>query len=155
MEKTGTPSPHALAMREEKRRQAAEMGIDDAFVSELVDRFYGRIQADPVLGPVFAGRIKDWTPHLDQMKRFWRSVLFSSGEYLGRPMPIHLGIPGLDKAMFARWLDLFGATLAEIGGGDAAEHVHERARMIANSFLNGIAVHHHGKMGLGPGEGFA
>jgi len=27
--------------------------------------------------------------------------------------------------------------------------------MIANSFLNGIAIHHHGKLGLGPGEGFA
>ncbi|MEP9360881.1 group III truncated hemoglobin [Sphingomonas sp. KR3-1] len=155
MDKTGTPSPHATAMRDEKRRAAAEMGIDDAFVSALVDRFYGRIQADPVLGPVFAARITDWTPHLAQMKRFWRSILFSSGEYLGRPMPLHLAIPGLDKAMFARWLDLFAATLAEIGGGDAAAHVHERARMIANSFLNGIAIHHHGKLGMGPGEGFA
>lgn len=155
MEKTGTPSPHATQMRDEKRRAAAEMGIDETFVSELVDRFYGRVQADPVLGPVFAERIADWGPHLAQMKRFWRSILFSSGEYLGRPMPLHLAIPGLDKAMFARWLDLFAATLAEIGGGDAAEHVHERARMIANSFLNGIAIHHHGKLGLGPGEGFA
>jgi len=70
-------------------------------------------------------------------------------------MPLHLAIPGLDKPLFARWLDLFAATLAEIGGGEAAAHVHERARMIANSFLNGIAIHHHGKLGLGPGEGFA
>ncbi|NWN23028.1 group III truncated hemoglobin, partial [Escherichia coli] len=85
MQKTGTPSPHAAAMRDEKRRAAAEIGIDEDFVSELVERFYGRVQADPVLGPIFAGRIADWGPHLAQMKRFWRSVLFSSGEYLGRP----------------------------------------------------------------------
>ncbi|WP_083942841.1 group III truncated hemoglobin [Sphingomonas soli] len=155
MEKTGTPSPHAIAMREEKRRAAAAMGIDDHYVSELVDRFYDKIRADAVLGPIFAERISDWGPHLDQMKRFWRSILFSSGEYLGRPMPKHLAIPGLDKPLFARWLDLFAATLAEIGGGDAAAHVHERARMIANSFLNGIAIHHHGQLGLREGEGFA
>lgn len=155
MEKTGAPSPHAIAMRDEKRRAAGEMGIDEAYISELVERFYARIQADAVLGPIFGARISDWGPHLAQMKRFWRSVLFSSGEYLGRPMPLHLAIPGLDKPLFARWLDLFAATLAEIGGGDAAEHVHARARMIANSFLNGIAIHHHGQMGLRPGDGFA
>lgn len=155
MDNSGPPSPHAAMMREEKRRQAAEMGVDDAFVSNLVDRFYARIQTDAVLGPIFAERIADWGPHLDQMKRFWRSILFSSGEYLGRPMPVHLAIPGLDKPLFARWLDLFAETLAEIGGGAAAEHVHERARMIANSFLNGIAIHHHGQLGLKPGDGFA
>ncbi|RYE82926.1 MAG: group III truncated hemoglobin [Hyphomicrobiales bacterium] len=141
-------------MRDQKRRAAAEMGIDDRYVAEMVDRFYDKIQADAVLGPIFAARIADWQPHLDQMKRFWRSILFSSGEYLGRPMPVHLAIPGLDKPLFARWLDLFAATLAEIGGGDAAAHVHERARMIANSFLNGIAIHHHGQLGLREGEGF-
>lgn len=152
MEKTGNPSSHALAVREEKRRSAAAMGIDENYVSEMVDRFYVKIQADAVLGPIFAERIDDWGPHLDTMKRFWRSILFSSGEYFGRPVPKHVVISGLDKDKFIRWLDLFAATLSEIGGGEAAAHVHERARMIANSLLNSIAIHQHGKLGLSAGE---
>ena len=155
MDKTGNASPHALAAREEKRSAALAMGIDAYFVSVLVDRFYARIQRDDLVGPVFAARIDDWGPHLDQMKRFWRSILFSSGEYLGSPMAKHLVIDGLDRAMFVRWLDLFDATLREIGSDAAREHVHARARMIANSFLNGIAIHRENRLGLAPGEAFA
>ncbi|MBO9711615.1 group III truncated hemoglobin [Sphingomonas sp.] len=145
-------SAHAVAAREEKRRAAEAMGIDEAFVSDLVDRFYARIREDGLLGPIFAARIEDWAPHLDQMKRFWRSVLFSSGEFLGNPMARHLAIPELDRALFERWLKLFDATLAELGGEAARAHVLERARLIANSLLNGIAIHHHGRIGLTAGE---
>lgn len=136
-----TASPHALAAREEKRREALALGIDDAFVSDLVDNFYGRIQTDPELGPIFSARIHDWPVHLERMKRFWRSVLFSSGEFLGNPMIKHAVIPGLDGKLFDRWLMLFGETLDELGGPEAREHVHSRARMIAASLLNGIGMH--------------
>ena len=154
MEKTGNPSPHAQAAREAKRSAALAMGIDDHFVSELVDRFYARIQGDDRLGPVFAARIQDWGPHLDQMKRFWRSILFSSGEYLGNPMGKHLAIDALDRAMFGRWLALFDATLRELGSDAAREHVHARARMIANSLLNGIAIHRDKRLGIAADEAF-
>jgi hemoglobin len=155
VEKTGSASPHAQAARDAKRRDALAMGIDEAFVSELVDRFYTHIRDDDLVGPVFAARIADWGPHLDHMKRFWRSILFSSGEYLGNPMAKHLVIDGLDRAMFARWLELFDATLREIGSDAAREHVHARARMIANSLLNGIAIHRDKRLGIAPGEAFA
>ncbi|TGX55727.1 group III truncated hemoglobin [Sphingomonas gei] len=155
MEKTGTASPHAHAAREAKRRDALAMGIDERFVAELVDRFYARIRGDDLIGPIFAARISDWGPHLDQMKRFWRSILFSSGEYLGNPMIKHLAIDTLDRAMFARWLDLFDATLHELGSDQAREHVHARARMIANSLLNGIAVHRDRRLGIAPEEAFS
>jgi hemoglobin len=154
VEKTGTASPHAQAARDAKRRHALAMEIDDHFVSELVDRFYARIRDDERLGPIFAARIGDWGPHLGQMKRFWRSILFSSGEYLGNPMMKHLAIDALDRAMFARWLDLFDASLRELGSDEAREHVHERARMIANSLLNGIAIHRDKRLSISPEEAF-
>lgn len=155
MEKTGTASPHAQAAREAKRREALAMGIDDRFVSELVDGFYTRIRGDDLVGPVFAARIADWGPHLDQMKRFWRSILFSSGEYLGNPMMKHLVIDGLDRAMFARWLELFDATLRDLGSDAAREHVHARARMIADSLLNGIAIHREKRLGIAADDAFS
>lgn len=136
-----TTSPHALAAREAKRREALALGVDEDFVSDLVDHFYGRVREDPALGPIFDERVRDWKDHLDRMKRFWRSVLFSSGEFLGNPMVKHMVIPGLDRALFDRWLLLFGETLDELGDAAAREYVHSRARMIAASLLNGIAMY--------------
>jgi len=132
------PSAYALAAREAKRAEAGGLGIDDAFVSDLVDDFYGRVRADPALGPIFAARVKDWDQHLDRMKRFWRSVLFSSGEFFGNPMLKHMAIPGLDRPLFDRWLLLFRQTLDDLGDAEAREHVHGKARMIAASLLHGI-----------------
>jgi len=134
-------SPHALAAREAKRREALALGIDENFISNLVDNFYARVREDSALGPIFDARVKDWGEHLDRMKRFWRSVLFSSGEFLGNPMIKHVVIPGLDRTLFDRWLLLFGQILDELGDEAAREHVHSRARMIAASLLNGIAMY--------------
>ncbi len=135
-----TTSPHALAAREAKRLEADALGIDGTFVSRLVDDFYARVRDDPSLGPIFDSRVKNWPDHLDRMKRFWRSVLFSSGEFMGNPMLKHIVIPGLDRALFDRWLLLFGETLDELGDAAAREHVHSRARMIAASLLHGITA---------------
>lgn len=139
---------HASRTRDAKRREAAAVGIDEQFVSDLVERFYTKVQGDEVLGPIFSARIENWSSHLEQMKRFWRSVLFSSGEFFGSPMAKHITIAGLDRDHFVRWLELFGATLDELGSEAAREQVHERARSIANSLLNGIRVHRDGALGL-------
>lgn len=141
-------SPHALAARQARRAEAVALGIDEAFVSDLVERFYERIREDALLGPIFAERIDDWPVHLGQMKRFWRSVLFSSGEFFGSPMAKHVAIPGLARSHFVHWLGLFGETLDEVGGTAAREHIHAKARMIATSLLNGIVIHQEGALGL-------
>lgn len=143
-----TPSRHALAARQAKKNAAAVIGIDDQFVSDLVERFYGRIRDDDVLGPIFAARISNWPVHLEQMKRFWRSVLFSSGEFFGSPMAKHIAIAELDRSLFVRWLDLFGTTLDELGSVDARAHVHDKARMIASSLLNGVLIQREGGLGV-------
>jgi hypothetical protein len=40
----------------------------------MIDRFYGAIRDDRLLGPVFAAAIgEEWTPHLAKMKAFWSS----------------------------------------------------------------------------------
>ena len=140
---------HAAAARARKQAEAAEIGIDDAFVSRLVDRFYDRIRADTMLGPIFAERIDDWPWHLDRMKSFWRSILMNTGEFSGNPMARHLAIPGLSHDRFAHWLDLFYATLRELETDPAATRlVGTRARMIAESLLTGIAIRENGIGGL-------
>ncbi|AZI34518.1 hypothetical protein NT2_02_01160 [Caenibius tardaugens NBRC 16725] len=138
----------ALRARADRRARAQALGVDDAFVSRLVDSFYARIRADELLGPIFSAKVTDWDGHLGQMKRFWRSILFSSAEYSGNPMPKHVAISGLDRQHFAHWLDLFYSTLrAEGASEEAVRLVGERARMIADSLLTGIALHRDGLVG--------
>jgi len=132
---------HALAARTAKHEAALAIGIDDAFISALVDRFYDSVRDDDLLGPIFAARISDWSTHLGRMKSFWSSVLHNSGAYSGSPMLKHVAIPGLDRSHFDRWLTLFRATLDDLARDPAAaSHVEERAQMIATSLLNGIVI---------------
>jgi hemoglobin len=121
-----------------KAEIVARTGIDEAMIERLVLAFYDKIRADAVLGPIFAARIADWSPHLTRMCAFWSSVTLMSGRYHGQPMAKHLPLP-VDSRHFDRWLALFAATAHEICPPTAAEHVIERDGRIAESLELGIA----------------
>ena len=118
----------------------ARTGIDEAMIQRLVHGFYSRIRIDPVLGPIFAARIKEWDPHLARMCAFWSSVVLMTGRYHGRPMEKHALLP-VSGAHFDRWLRLFADTAREMCPPAAAEHFIDRARMIGASLELGIATH--------------
>lgn len=144
---------HALKARAAKRDAAHGTGVDDAYVASFVDRFYGTIREDELLGPIFNERIEDWPTHLATMKRFWRSVLHNSGEYSGNPMRKHVAIPGIGEEHFAHWLTLFYETLREEEPSVAAtQNVGGTARNIADSLLTGIAMRRDGLMGTRAGD---
>jgi hemoglobin len=139
---------HVLRVRAAKRREAEAIGIDESFISDMVDSFYAAIRKDDLLGPVFAARVSDWPPHLARMKQFWRSILHNSGEFSGNPMARHIAIPGLERRHFVRWLELFYANLQQMDRDPrSSEHVGKRARMIAESLLTGINVARDGVAG--------
>lgn len=148
--------PHhrlALDARAAKRAAAYEAGVDESYIESFVDRFYARVREDALLGPIFNAKVDDWSRHLDQMKRFWRSVLHNSGEYSGRPMPKHVAIDGLGREHFDRWLALFYATLREEEPSEAAtRNVGATARNIADSLMTGIALHRDGLSGAKAGK---
>jgi hemoglobin len=110
----------------------AETGLDEAVLTRLVHRFYDRVRADPMLGPVFAARIADWEPHLARMVDFWSSVTLMTGRYHGTPVPKHVGLP-IGAAHFARWLELFRETAGETCRPEGAALVIDRAERIARS----------------------
>ncbi|HEY0599597.1 group III truncated hemoglobin [Brevundimonas sp.] len=138
MDQTADPQDAAGRRAAIVDRIRAETGIDEVMIARLVDGFYDRVRADPVIGPVFNDRISDWGPHLEQMRLFWSSVALMSGVYHGRPMPKHLPLP-VDARHFDRWLELFEATARELCPPAAADHFIERARRIAESLELGIA----------------
>ena len=139
------PRDRVRAARAAKRAHAETLGVDARFVSQLVEQFYRRIRRDALLAPIFAERISDWPLHLERMKTFWRSILFNSGEFSGNPMVKHLAIPGLEERHFARWLQLFYATLEDLAlQPEGLALVAGRARAIADSLLTGIAIRRDG-----------
>lgn len=110
----------------------AETGLDEALLHDLVHRFYGKVRADPLLGPIFDARVADWDRHLARMEAFWSSVALMTGRYHGQPVPAHVPLP-VDAVHFSRWLDLFRATAREICTPQGAAHLIERAERIARS----------------------
>jgi hemoglobin len=133
------------ALRAKVRQDAADIGIDEAFIALMVDTFYARIREDAVLGPIFAARIDDWPHHLARMRAFWSSVLLHSGSFSGNPMLKHVAIPDIGRNEFVHWLTLFEATLSDVASHpDASAAVIAKARMIAESLYSGIQMHRDG-----------
>ena len=121
--------------RAEIRAKAAAMGIDEAYVSTLVETFYGRIRAHPLMGPLFEEVVGDnWAHHLGTMTDFWASVAFNAGRYSGRPVPAHQKLTRVEPRHFHIWLALFRQTLEDTAPSPAAVlFFMERAERIAQS----------------------
>lgn len=121
--------------RAEIQARAAAMGIDEAYISQLVDTFYSRIRVHQTLGPIFNAAIGDrWDQHLPRMKSFWASVALNAGSYSGRPVPAHQKLTTVEPGHFAIWLALFRQTLEDTAPSkEAVPYFMERAERIAES----------------------
>jgi hemoglobin len=117
----------------------AETGIDEPMIERLVRSFYDRARRDPLIGPVFEYKVKDWEAHIQRMCAFWSSVALMSGRYHGQPMVAHTPLP-VGTPHFDRWLTLFAETAREVCPPPAARHFVERAHRIADSLELGIAA---------------
>jgi hemoglobin len=115
-------------------------GVTEAMIHDQVHRFYGKVRADPTLGPIFDRVVEDWEPHLEKMCDFWSSVLLMSGRFKGAPMAVHTRLPDIRATHFARWLHLFRETAAETCPPEAAALFIAKAEMIGQSLQLGIAA---------------
>ncbi|HTM80298.1 group III truncated hemoglobin [Asticcacaulis sp.] len=133
------PNDRALAARQKIRADAAAIGVDEAFISKLVDEFYSRVQKHEHLGPVFNGAVHDWPEHLAKLKQFWESVALNAGVYSGNPMRAHLKTKAIEPAHFGEWLHLFEQTLRDIAPTEAAvDYFMVRASRIGESLKTGL-----------------
>jgi len=106
----------------------------EADIQTLVDRFYAKVNADPLLAPIFneVARVH-WEHHLPQLYDFWSGLLLGTARYRGRPFPKHLPLP-IDSSHFQRWLTLFSTTVDELFTGPVAELAKFRAHNIGQVF---------------------
>ena len=116
------------------RREPAHPSITRDQISRLVDGFYGKVRSNSRLGPIFEARVQgNWSSHLAKMKLFWASVLLRTGEYNGRPVPVHARLSEVETDDFRLWLRLFRETVAEIFTLEAQPIVVTTAERIAAS----------------------
>ncbi len=102
----------------------------------LVDRFYEKVRADDLIGPIFTDVAKvDWNVHLPKLYAFWQTVLFGNGGFQGNPLRAHFDLvrkTEMDWPRFERWLALFNETVDELFTGDRAGHIKRAAEDMAN-----------------------
>jgi hemoglobin len=114
--------------------------LDEAAIERQVRDFYARARRDPMLGPVFERAIApaDWPAHLDRMCRFWSSVLLGSRRYAVDPLAAHRRAPGIQPAMFGRWLALWEETASMLFAPELADLLTDRARRIGASLSGAL-----------------
>ena len=101
----------------------------------LVNQFYERVKADPLIGPVFTEIARvNWEKHLPLMCDFWENAILFTGCYQGNPMDLH---KHLHKAMpllqehFQQWNHLFITTVDDLFSGEKALLAKQRALKIS------------------------
>lgn len=97
----------------------------------LVNSFYEKVQADPLLAPHF--HHVNWEKHLPIMHSFWASMMLGEQSYRGNPFQKHVHL-SIGTEHFAEWLKLFIEVVNENFQGDKAEEIKTRARQIAQVF---------------------
>lgn len=104
-------------------------------IEYLVNQFYERVKADPLIGPVFTEIARvNWEKHLPLMCDFWENAILFTGCYQGNPMDLH---KHLHKAMpllqehFQQWNYLFITTVDDLFSGEKALLAKQRALKIS------------------------
>ena len=106
-------------------------GMED--VKTLVNTFYERVQHDDVLGPIFNNVVKDWSAHLPKMYNFWSTALFYEPGYSGNAVAKHIEVDHrfpLGQKEYARWPELWFATVDSLFEGPNAEAAKKRATLM-------------------------
>lgn len=107
---------------------------DDKDIELLVNAFYDKVKNDDTIGYIFHKIIgEDWSHHLPIMYSFWGMVLLSETGYTGNPVKKHVQVDRavpLTEAHYARWVQLWNATVDSLFAGEKAEEAKKRAAIM-------------------------
>jgi len=116
--------------------------LDESRLSTLVDRFYDKVRADPLLGPVFDSLVDDWDAHKVLMTSFWSTAALRTGHYRGNPLARHQPLP-IGVAHFQRWLALWHETAGEVLDEESAALMIGYAERIGYGMRAGMGLSGH------------
>lgn len=130
------PNNIAHRRRLDHQRAILNLGLSPDVLSDIVDEFYLRVRAHPMLASTFEKKLgENWDHHLDKMKAFWISVALNAGTYSGKPVVAHTALQGVQPVYFVMWLELFKQTILDITNSqEACDFLMNRAEKMANTF---------------------
>jgi len=120
--------------------RAAETGLTEPLVRDVIAVFYEQVRKDSVLGPVFFRVLgDDWTAHLNRINLFWLTVTrLGSGYQAKNFMPAHIRHPSIQPDQLPRWLALFRRTARSMCPSEAADVLIDIAERMAESIKIGL-----------------
>jgi hemoglobin len=120
--------------------RAAETGLTEPLVRDVIASFYEQVRQDPILGPVFFGVLgDDWTAHLNRINLFWLAVTRLGQGYPAKNfMPAHIRHPSIQPDQLPRWLELFRKTARSMCPPEAADVLIDIAERMAESIKIGL-----------------
>ncbi|MBX3281731.1 MAG: group III truncated hemoglobin [Acidobacteria bacterium] len=106
-------------------------------LERLLVRFYETAMADEDIGHHFVDL--NLATHIPVITDFWEKVLFGKPVYFNSPLLPHFKL--YEKAPllpehFARWVEIFYATIDEFFAGEVADEAKMRAAFIARNMSN-------------------
>jgi len=108
-------------------------------IARLVDAFYDKVRADPVIGPIFNQAVHDWPEHKRLLASFWCSVVLRAQTYRGNPMQAHRPWP-IEARHFDHWLALWKQTAGELMPEAEAATMVAFAERIGQSLRYGLGL---------------
>lgn len=107
-------------------------------IYKLVTTFYGKVQLDDLIGPVFNRMIAadQWPRHFEHLTDFWETNLFAVPVFKGNPVAVHRKVDAahghsISPDHFGQWLNLWFQTVDSLYAGELAEKAKHRARKMA------------------------
>jgi len=128
----------ALDLTDRASASPSDVPASESQIKVLVDTFYDEVRKDDLLGPVFTRQVKDWSVHLPKMYDFWSTVVLRTGRYTGRPFEAHQVIPGLTRAHFERWLELWGRVVTRTLPAESRPAFLDPAKRMAGSISSRV-----------------
>lgn len=120
----------------------ARFEITPQEIDTVVAKFYSRIRADDILGPIFIDRLGKsaavWRPHESKIAAFWKNAILFERSYSGNPMQVHMTVPAIEPEHFAIWLALFDQVLVEELDPNTARAFSALAHRIGRGLRMGI-----------------
>ncbi len=103
-------------------------------LTDLMTAFYSVAVSDKLIGHHFAE--VDLAEHIPVTVDFWEKTLFARPVYYGNTLAVHQTFNEknpMPPEHFARWVEVFVASIDRLFAGEMADNAKQRARMIADS----------------------
>jgi Truncated hemoglobins len=116
----------------------ARFEVSEEEIDRVVARFYERVRAHSMLGPVFAVHVDDWPAHEAKVARFWKNAILRKPGYDGSPMQVHRAAGNVRPGMFSAWLAEFDKVVRAELDPAQAEGWSALAHRIGRSLRQGV-----------------